>query len=328
MALTDVFIRNLRPGPKPKKHSDGGGLYIHVTTNGSKLWRMAYTFGGKQKLLSFGPYPYITLKAARNLREDTKEKLANGVDPQEFKKEAKLRGEKEAANSFEMIALEWHLKFRPTWTKSHGERIILRLQSDIFPHIGKKAITAITAPEVLRAIRQIEERGALETAHRTLQNCSKVFRYAIATGRADRDVTQDLRGALPPVKAKHHASITDPRKVEELLRAIDSYEGFFPTHCALKMAPLVFVRPGELRQAEWEEFDFENSLWRIPAGRMKMRDPHIVPLSRQVLEVLGELKPTTGDGRYLFPSIRSRTRPMSDNTINSALRRLGYSSCP
>jgi len=209
-------------------------------------------------------------------------------------------------------------------TEEHGEKILLRLEKDVFPYIGKRNMFDIKPPEVLMAIRHIEERGALETAHRTLQICGKIFKYAVATGRAERDVTADLKGALPPVKVRHHSTIINPKEVGKLLRAIENYEGQYTVACALKMAPLVFVRPGELRGAAWDEFDLEKTEWRIPAERMKMKEQHIVPLAAQTLTILNELHSHTGDGKLLFPGMRTPDRPISNNTINAALRRIGY----
>ena len=248
--------------------------------------------------------------------------LRDGIDPSQAKKAQKASDS--GADSFETIAREWFAKFSPTWTPSHGERIIRRLERDIFPWIGKRPIAEVKAPELLTVLRRIEERGAVETAHRASQNCGQVFRYAVATGRAERDPTGDLRGAIPPAKQTHHASIIDPREIGALLRAIDAYEGGLIVRCALRLAPLVFVRPGELRTAQWSEINWDKSEWVIPAERMKMREKHIVPLSRQSLEILRELQPLTGDGKYLFPSPRTSDRPMSDNAILSALRRMGY----
>lgn len=230
-----------------------------------------------------------------------------------------------STNSFETIAREWYAKFHHRWTPEHGERILIRLEKDIFPWIGNRPINEITAPELLDAIRRIENRGAIETAHRALQNCGQIFRYSIAIGQTVRDISQDLRGALKPVnKKRHHASITDPKEIAKLLRAINDYEGYFVTKCALQLAPLFFVRPGELRHAEWSEIDLEKAEWRIPAHKMKMRTTHIVPLSTQAIKILKDLHPLTGNGKYVFPSVRSPQRPMSENTVLGALRRLGY----
>lgn len=240
------------------------------------------------------------------------------------KRAEKLACLEQGTNTFEAIGREWFSKNAPRWSKSHSDRSKRLLKKDLYPWLGSRPIAEIDAPELLRAIRRIESRGAVDTAHRALQYCGMVFRSAVATGRADRDPSGDLRGALPPVNKKHRASITEPKAVGELLRAIDGYEGHLVTRCALQLAPLVFVRPGELRNAEWSEIDSQNAEWRIPAEKMKMAAPHIVPLSRQAIEVLEEIKHLTGQGPYVFPSVRSRQRPMSENTINATLRRLGY----
>ena len=330
MPLTDTAIRSAKPQAKPFKLFDGGGLHLIVTPTGGKWWRWKYRFGGKAKGLSFGVYPDVSLKSAREKRDAARKQVAAGVDPGAARKAEKLA--KAGAESFEAIAREWHAKFSPGWAASHGDRILRRLENDIFPWLGKRPIAEIKAPELLAVLRRIESRGALETTHRAMQNCGQVFRYAVATGRTERDPTGDLRGALPPPKEKHHASIIEPKRVAELLRAIDSYQGFFATKCALQLAPLVFVRPGELRKAEWPEIDLEKGEWRIPAERMKMREQHIVPLSRQAVEILRELEPLTNRSMpsrpnalcYVFPSARTRERPMSENAILAALRRMGY----
>ncbi|MBI2988743.1 MAG: tyrosine-type recombinase/integrase [Deltaproteobacteria bacterium] len=330
MPLTDTAIRSVKPKDKPFKLFDGGGLHLLVSPAGGKWWRWKYRYGGKAKGLSFGVYPDVSLKSAREKRDAARQQLAAGTDPAEARKAGKLA--QAGAESFEAVAREWHAKFSPGWVASHGDRILRRLEKDLFPWLGKRPIAEIRAPELLAVLRRIESRGAQETAHRAMQNCGQVFRYAVATGRAERDPTGDLRGALPPPKEKHHASIIEPKRVAELLRAIDTYQGFFATKCALRLAPLVFVRPGELRQAQWPEIDFDKAEWRIPAERMKMREQHIVPLSRQAIEILRELEPLTNRGlpakpgapRYVFPSARSHQRPMSENAILAALRRMGY----
>ena len=323
MALTDVLIRNSKPKDKAFKLSDGGGLYLLLNLNGSRWWRFDYRFDGKRKTLSMGVYPETSLREARERRDEAKKKIESGIDPSHARK-AKKESDS-GADTFETIAREWFEKFSPTWSPSHGDRIIRRLERDIFPWLGKRSIKDIKAPELLAVLRRIEARGAVETAHRASQNCGQVFRYAVATGRTEGDPSGDLRGAIPPTTTKHHASITDPKEIGGLLRAIDSYEGGLVVRCALKLAPLVFVRPGELRRAEWSEIDFEKMEWRIPAEKMKMREQHIVPLSRQALGILRELQPLTGEGKYLFPSPRSWDRPMSENAVLAALRRMGYS---
>ena len=324
MPLTDTAIRNAKPGPKPIRMFDGGGLYLEVAPSGGKWWRFKYRFGGKEKRLSLGVYPDVGLKEARERRDEARKLLAGDIDPGENRKAKQAAQADRAANSFEVVAREWFAKFGPTWSPSHGDRIIRRLERDIFPWIGGRPVADVTAPELLAVLRRIEGRGAVETAHRAQQNCGQVFRYAIATGRAQRDPSGDLRGALQPVKEKHHAAITEPKAIGELLRAMDGYEGYFVTKCALRLAPLVFVRPGELRKAEWAEIDLDHAEWNIPAERMKMREPHLVPLSRQTVEILRELQALTGGGRYVFPGARTNGRPMSDNAIFAALRRMGY----
>jgi integrase len=330
MPLADIKIRSAKPQHKAYKLFDSGGLYLEVTTTGAKYWRWKYRFSGKEKRLAFGVYPDVTLKTAREKRDKARSQLANGIDPGEARRAEKLA--QAGVESFEAIAREWHAKFSPGWVANHGNRILRRLENDIFPWLRKRSIGEIKAPELLAVLRRIENRGALETAHRALQNCGQVFRYAVATGRAERDPTGDLQGAIPPAKKKHHASITDPKAIAELLRAIDTYQGYFVTKCALRLAPLVFIRPGELRHAQWPEVDLERAEWRIPAERMKMREQHIVPLARQAIDILRELEPLTNRVfpsrpnafRYVFPSVRAHERPMSENAVLAALRRMGY----
>ncbi len=324
MALTDVKVRNAKPKDKAYKIADEKGLFLAVLPNGSKYWRFKYRFAGKEKLLALGVYNEVSLAAAREKRDEARKLLANNTDPglvKQINKRSKILA---AENSFEAISREWYAKFSTTWTADHGERIFRRLERDIFPWLGSRPINEIKAPELLAVLRRIENRGAIETAHRALQNCGQVFRYAIATGRAERDISNDLRGALQPFKKRHLASITNPKEIAELLRAIKSYQGNVITKCALQFAPLVFVRPGELRRAEWSEINFETAEWRIPAEKMKMRVTHIVPLSLQAISILQEIHPLTGDGKYIFPSVKSSIRPMSENTVLGALRRLGY----
>lgn len=325
MNLSDTAIRNAKPKDKTYTLTDGEGMYLEVTPSGGKWWRFKYRFDHKQKRLSLGTYPDTGLKAAREKRYQARKLLAEGVDPAQARKAVQQSGALNATNSFEVIAREWYAKQEANWAPSHGTKIIRRLERDIFPWLGKRPISDITAPDLLKALRRIEDRGAIETAHRTHQNCGQIFRYAVATGRAERDPTPDLKGALPPVKKTHFAAVTDPKAIAALLRAIDGYEGTFVTKCALKIAPLVFVRPGELRNAEWSEFDLDTAEWSIPAERMKLREPHIVPLATQVIETLTELHALTGNGRYVFPGASTRTRPMSDNAILAALRRMGFS---
>jgi integrase len=330
MPLTDTRVRSAKPKDKTFKLFDSGNLYLEVNPAGGKWWRWKYRFAGKEKRLSFGVYPDVPLKIARERRDAARKQLANGINPGEARKAVKAA--QAGAESLEAIAREWHAKFSVEWESKHSDRILRRFERDVFPWIGKRPMAEIEPPELLSVVRRVESRGALETAHRVLQNCGQVFRYGIATGRARRDPTGDLRGALPSPKEKHHASITEPKRVAELLRAIDTYQGFLVTKCALRLAPLVFVRPGELRKAEWPEIYLENAEWRIPGERMKMKEQHIVPLSRQAVEILRELEPLTNKEfasrpnapKYIFPSARTRERPMSENAILAALRRMGY----
>jgi integrase len=308
---------------KPFKIADSRGLYVLVSKAG-KYFRWDYRFAGKRKTLALGVYPDISLKDAREKHEDMRRLLARDIDPMEFKKQKKLEVYAEVKNAFETVAREWFIKNKSVWTEKHAETIINRLQNNVFPWLGKCDISALTAPMLLEVLRRIEDRGAHETAHRVKQICGQVFRYAIATGRAERDPSFDLRGALTPTRSKSMATITDPEKIGALMVAIDGYQGSIITRCALKLAPLTFVRPGELRHAEWSEINLDKAEWKIPAEKMKMRTTHIVPLSLQAITVLGEIKPLTGNSKYVFPSLRSGTRPMSNNTILAALRNMGY----
>jgi integrase len=321
--LTDTKVRTTKPTERPQKLFDGGGLFLLVSPTGGKLWRFKYRFGGSEKLLCLGTYPETSLPEARQRRDQARALLANGIDPIQTKK-AQKGARNQETETFEIIAREWYAKFSPSWAPSHAKTTIRRLELFIFPWLGDRPIKTITAPELLIALRRIEAKGALETAHRVKQVCGQVFRYAIATGRAERDPSGDLRGAIPPASGKHMATITDPKEIAGLLRSIDDYRGSIVTRCALQLAPLVFVRPGELRQAEWSEFNLEKAEWRIPAEKMKAGAVHIVPLSRQALDILREIHPLTGHGRYVFPSPRTDSRPMSSNAILSALRRMGY----
>lgn len=324
LPLTDLQVRNVKPKEKDFKLSDGFGLHLLVTTTGGKLWRFQYRYADKQKLLAIGAYPSISLAEARQARDDARKLLATGVDPNESRKAARIANSVEAKNTFEAITREWHTKNYSSWVPKHGDQVLRRLELDIFPAIGQRPIAELKAAEVLKALQPIEAREAIETAHRVKQSIGQVFRYAVATSRAERDPTGDLRGALAKVKADHHAAITEPAKVAELLRAIDGYDGSFIVKCALRLSPLVFVRPGELRQAEWSEIDFVSSLWSIPADKMKMKQPHLVPLATQSLDILREIQALTGNGKYLFHCHRSTARAMSNNAINAALRRMGY----
>jgi integrase len=326
MPLSDTGIRKAKPGPKPVKMADGGGLYLLLTPSGSRWWRFDYRYGGKRKTLSMGTYPETGLADARARLAEARKLLAADVDPGEARKAAKAAGGERAANSFAAIAAEWLAKQAPGMAPATLEKARWTFGDLINPWIGARPVVDIEPPEVLKLLHRIEVRGKIETAHRTKQRIGQVMRYAIATGRATRDPTADLRGALTPIQVRHRPAVTDPGKVGELLRAIEGYSGGLVVRCALQLAPLVFLRPGELRQAEWTEFDLDGALWRIPAARMKMREAHLVALSVQAVAILRELHPLTGSGRYVFPGYRSRQRPMSDAAINAALRRMGYDS--
>jgi integrase len=319
--LTEITVRSAKPAPKAYKRFDEKGMFLFVTPTGSRLWRLKYRIYGKEKLLALGAYPDVSLKRAREKRDEARSLIADGIDPT-----AKKKAEREAsADTFAAIAAEY-IELR----REHlGARTLLKVQwilNDwLLKYLGSRPINTIKPTDILSVCRRLESRGKLETAHRTRALAGRVLRYAVATGRLERDPTADLRGALAPVTVKHHAAITDPQQIGELLRAIDEYQGQPATGAALKLAPLVFVRPGELRAAEWSEFDLDTAEWRIPGARMKMGELHIVPLSTQAVEVLRSLHAVTGDGKFLFPSLRSASRCISDNTINAALRRLGYS---
>lgn len=314
MTLTVAQIKNEKSAGKPIKLSDGGGLFLLIQPNDKKYWRLAYRFNGKQKTLALGVYPAVSLAKARERREDARRLLVDGIDPSDQRKATKAAKIGQNADSFEVIAREWFANQAPVWVPTHADKIIRRLERDIFPWLGASPISSITAQQLLIAARRIEERGVKETARRALLNCSQVFRYAIATGRAERDPVPDLKGALQPAKTTHFATMTDPKAIGELLCAIDEYHGSFVTKCALQLAPLVFVRPGELRAAEWN----------IKAERMKMRVAHLVPLSQQAVAILREIHPLTGRGKYVFSSEQTSIRPMSENTLNFALRRMGF----
>ena len=320
--LTEARIRAAKPKGKPYKLRDSRGLYLLVTPPGGRLWRLRYRHAGRESMVGLGAYPDVALKTARDRRDAARKLVASGVNPAAVKRAERA----EHGNTFQPIALEWLCKqqYAPV-TLEKAEWIFRDL---LLPFIGSRPVAQITAPEILEVLRRIERRGKHETAHRAKQRISQVLRYAIATGRAERDPTVDLRGALAPLTVTNHASLTDPGRVGELLRAIDGYVGQPATHGALRLAPYVFVRPGELRAAEWREFTLDGNQpeWRIAGERMKMGEQHVVPLSTQAVAILRELEPLTSRGRYVFPSLRSASRPLSDNTLNAALRRLGYST--
>ena len=322
MPLTDTAIRNAKPAAKPYKLTDGEGLYLLLNAVG-KYWRFDYRMLGKRKTLAIGVYPDTSLSDARERRSQARKLLANNTDPSQIKQTLKQEAKLLSTNTFEAVAREWHKKQSVKWVPKNSARIISLLSRDIFHFIGKTPILQVTAAKLLDTIQKIEKRGNIETAHRAMMVCGQIFRYAIASGRAQADLSLVLKGSLIPVVEKHHASITDPKKIGALLRTLEGYEGSFLTNRALKLAPLLFVRPGELRHAEWSEIDLDVSEWRIPASKMKMKTVHIVPLSQQSVVILQELK-LHANGKYVFPGIRNIDRPMSENTVNGALRRMGY----
>lgn len=318
--LTDTQVKAAKPRDKAYKLTDALGLYLHVAPKGGRWWRFRFRFDGREQLLSLGTYPDVPLKRARERRDAMRQDLAEGISPA-----AKRRAERYAgADTFEAVAREWFGKFSARWADSHAGKVIRRMELTLFPWIGARPVAKLTAPEILHCLRRLEAGGKLETAKRALQNCNRVLRYAIATGRAESNPAMHLQGALPPAKGGHLAAITSPREFGELLRAIDAYSGSLVVRAALQLAPLVFVRPGELRNAEWAEMDFEKAQWRIPAEKMKSSVKHIVPLSRQSIAILRDLQPLTGGGPFVFCSPRSAQRPMSAVALLAALRRMGY----
>ncbi len=321
MPLTDLEVRRASPREKTYRISDGRGMYLEISPSGGKYWRLKYRFNDREKRLALGVYPDVTLAHAHRKRHEARAMLADGIDPGQAKKERKRLARLNAANTFKAVALEWFERQAPAWAPSHSTKVIGRLEKDAFPRLGSRPIADITAPEVLEVLRRAESRGANDTAHRLLQTCGQVFRYAVATGRALRDVSADLRGALRPNRHTHFASVTDPAKVGEILRAFDGFTGTPVVGAALRLAPLVFVRPGELRQAEWSQFDLDRSEWRYLISKTKTE--HLVPLATQAIKILRELHTLTGRWRFVFPG-RDRRKPMSAAAINAALHRLGF----
>lgn len=324
LPLTDVQVRNAKPQDKPQRLYDGGGLYLQISVSGGKLWRLKYCFGGTEKLLSFGAYPHISLSDARGRRDDAKKLIANGIDPGEEKK-AQKAAQTELETTFEMVAREWYGKQLEVWSKGHADTVISRLEHDVFPFVGNKPISKIKTSEMLAVLKRVEGRGAVDTALRIKIICGQVFRYAVLSDKVEADIMASIkpREIFQKKEKKHHAAITDPKLLPPLLRAIDEYHGSFVIKSALQLAPLLFVRPGELQNAVWTEIDFEECLWNIPAERMKMKKPHLVPLCDQAISVLKELHRLTGHSKYVFPG-RTYSRPMSNNTINAALRYMGF----
>lgn len=324
MSLSDRAVSNAKGGPRKYRLFDGGGLYLEVSPKAGKYWRLKYRFAAKEKCLALGVYPAVSIKMARTRSDDARRLLAGGIDPGEAKKIARAAGVDAAANSFAAVALEWLAQQKPTWAASHWTKIDSMLKRDLLPWLGSRPISSIRPPELLAALRRIESRGAVDTTKRARIVAGQVFRYGVATGRAERDPTPDLRGAIAPTVKKHLAAIVDPKEAGKLLLAIENYVGTPVVRAALRLAPLTFVRPGELRNARWREFDLDAAEWRIPPERMKTRQAHIVPLSAQAVDVLHDLHPLTGNFEFVFPSHRSPRRPMSENAVLAALRAMGY----
>lgn len=322
MALSDTKVRTLKPTDKSYKVSDEKGLFLLVTPAGGKLWRFKYRIDSKEKLLSFGAYPDVSLADARAARDEARKVHAAGEDPSELRKAVKSGKHDDALNSFEVVAREWWQTHMKDKAENHKNKVIRRFEIYLFPWIGKKPISSITAPEMLDSLKRIQNGNKLETAHRALQTAGQVFRYAVQTGRAIRDVTADLKGALPPATVKHMAAFTEPKDVAELLRAIDSFNGTFTVECALRLSPLVFTRPSELRMARWKDIDLEAGTWSYLVTKTKT--DHIVPLSRQAVEILKQIHPLSGHGEYVFMGGHSPLKPMSESAVNAALKRMGY----
>lgn len=334
MPLSDIFLKNSTKhsgAPAGDKHTDGGGMYLLVNKAG-KYWRMDYRFAGKRKTLALGVYPAVSLAKARQRREKARELLADGIDPSVAKRDEKQATAVAAANTFELVAREFHQSKGDSWTTGYAAKWLRGLEKDLFPYLGGIPLATITAPMLLDSLRRVEKRGAVESAHTLRKTAGQVFLYGVQTGRCERNPAPDLNGALKPVTVKHMAAILEPVKVGELLRAIDGYSGQPMTRAALALSALLFQRPGNIRQMEWGWVNFETAMLTIPSESMKRRlhqkingRPHLVPLAPQALAYLAELRPLTGQGRYVFPSLRTGERPMSDNTVNAALRRMGFS---
>ncbi len=326
LPLTDKQIRAAKPKDKPFKLFDGGGLFLLVNKTGSKGWRLKYRFASKEKLISLGSYPATSLADARNKRAEAKELLAKNIDPSIARQEQITKAIEKQSNTFQSTSEEW-LSKRDNLEEKTKNGIERTLKRNVYPYIGATPITTLSPKIVLdKVLRPLEERGVVYSAHKVRSIMSQILRYGVACGLVERDVTADLKGALKPIKRNHRAALTEPHKIGQLLRSINDYEGTAVVKAALQLHPLVVTRPGELRHMEWCEIDFESATWEIPSGKMKMKNPHIVPLSKQAITILKTLQLLTGDGKYVFPSIRTTVRPISDNTLNASLRRIGYTS--
>lgn len=323
MALSEISFRNKKSGTRDCKLFDGDGLFMLVTAKGGKYWRFKYRFDGKEKLLALGTYPERSLVDARQDRDTARKQVAAGIDPGEARKRDKTNRENNAATTFKAVTLEWHTQKKVEWSENHAGRLLRRLELDVFPFIGDKPISEIRTPELVTILERVSTR-TLETAHRLKIACDMVFRYAVVKGKCEHNPAASLKGVLPTVKPKHMAAPTEPKAVTELLRAIDGFTGSYVVKCALQLAPMLFVRPGELRAAEWTEFDLDAAEWNIPGHKMKMKQPHLVPLPVQAVAILAELRKLTGSSKYVFPCHRTPLRCMSENTVNASLRRLGF----
>ena len=322
MPLTEIKVKSIKPEEKTKRYFDGGGMYLEVTPKGGKYWRYKYRYSGKEKRLALGVYPDVSLKSAREKLFEARKLLDQDIDPSQHKQDKKLLRTEAAQNSFRAIAEEWIRKQASSWSEIHTNKVQRMLNKDLLPWLGTRPISEIAPRELLNVVRKLEDRGALESAKRTKQVAGQVFRYGVAIGVCERDPSQDLKGALATPVKTHRAAVTEPKEVGRLLLALDGYDGSPTVQAALKLAPLTFVRPGELRHAEWSEIDWGAQEWKIPSHKMKARADHIVPLSRQSLEALNEIQPLTGHRQYIFPSGRSPKRPMSNNAVLAAMRRM------
>jgi integrase len=327
MPLNDTALRAVKPAEKTQKLFDGNGLYLLVTPGGSKSWRLKYRFQGKEKLISLGPYPLVSLKEARERATAARKTLESGTDPSAQRQQEKNM----AQTTFELVAREWHEMQTPKWSATYAEATLNRMQRNLFPFIGSKPVNTISSPEILSLLRKVEARGAIGSAHALKNICSCVMRYAIATGRAERDPAADLRGALSPHVKKHRPALTEPQAVGRLMHAVYNYQGSLSVRSALQLMALTFCRTNEIRFAEWREFDFADRLWRIPAERMKMKRDHLVPLSNQAVAVLEKLRPYSGKEQYVFPGYRSETVPFGNTALQKAIRVMGFEQgemCP
>lgn len=319
--LTDKRIQGLKAADKPKKYADGGGLFLFIPVSGKKLWRMAYRFNRKAKLLSFGEYPDLSLRAARQCRDDAKKLLVQGIDPAERKKTAKTPA---ADRTFRAVSLEWH-EWETLHCSPHYRSFLLHgLTTYLFPHFGERPMADVTDEDIVMALEPLRQTGKLRGGRRLMEVCGQICRFSVATGRAECDVTAVLPAALRPKQTRHRAALLDAGQLGQVMLNLEKHTGYFPVQCALRLVPLLFVRSGELRCAEWREFDLKSKLWIIPAQRMVTRHEHIVPLARQSVTILKELHEYTGNGRLLFPGIHSPGKPIDISTITASLRRRGY----